>query len=116
MKNENQEQKLIDFAKRTLDHDIQNLDPGMLSRLQSARQTVLSHTSKPHSWTPSAWATLAACLMIVTISFSLWKTNSPEVTARLPLDDVEILASADGWEFYDDLEFYSWLAENDQTG
>ena len=116
MKNEVQEQKLIDFAKQTLDHSIKDLDPDTLSRLQSARLSVCSNASEPHSWTPPAWAVVAACLVVFTISFSVWKTNSPEVTARLPFDEVEILASADGWEFYEDLEFYSWLAEDDQTG
>ncbi len=114
MKNEVQEQKLIDFAKQTLDHSIKNLDQGTLSRLQSARQTVCSNASEPDSWLRPAWAIAAACLVIFTIA--LWNTDSPKVTATLPIEDVEILASANGWEFYEDLEFYSWLAENDQTG
>ncbi len=114
MKNDPPEQKLLDFAKQTLDHSIQNLDPHTVSQLQSARQTALSHASKPRAWVQPTWALAAACLMIFTIA--LWNTDSPEMTATLPLEDVDVLASAEGWEFYEDLEFYSWLAEDDQTG
>lgn len=117
MKNETQKQRLIDFAKQTLDQSIQNLEPDTLSRLQSARKAACSNATEPqtsHSWVQPAWIMAAACLMILTIA--LWDINSPEITAKLPFDDVEILASTDGWEFYEDLEFYSWLAENDQTG
>ena len=114
MKNDIKEQTLIDFTKRTLDHDIQNLDRHTRSRLQFARTTVLSQTSQPRSWVPQAWAMTAACLVIFLIA--LWNINSQKITSPLPFEDVEILASADGWEFYEDLEFYSWLTEDDQTG
>ncbi len=114
MKHKIQEYKLVNFAKKTLDCSIQNLDSHTLSRLQSARQTARSHSTETHAWVQPAWALAAACLMIITIV--LWNTDSPEITATLAFEDVEILASADGWEFYEDLEFYAWLAENDQTG
>ena len=114
MKHETQEQKLVNFAKKTLDRSIQNLDSHTLSRLQSARQTARSHSTGAHSWVQPAWAMAAACLVIFTIA--LWNTDSPKVTATLPFEDVDILVNADGWEFYEDLEFYSWLAEDEQTG
>ena len=114
MKHKPQEQKLVSFAKQTLDHSIQSLDSHTLSRLQSARKTARSANAETLSWGQPAWTVAAAALVIFTIA--VWSTDSPEITAPLPFEDVDILASADGWELYEDLEFYSWLAEDDQTG
>ena len=114
MKDETQEHKLVNFAKKTLDRSIQNLDSHTLSRLQSARQTARSANAESLSWGQPAWVVAVAGLVIFTIA--VWSTDSPEITTALPFEDVDILASADGWELYEDLEFYSWLAEDDQTG
>ena len=114
MKHEPQEQKFVSFAKQTLDDSIQNLDSQTLLRLQSARKTARSANATPRSWGQPAWVAAAASLAIFTIA--VWSTDSPEITTALPFEDVDILASADGWELYEDLEFYSWLAEDDQTG
>lgn len=109
-----QDKQFTEFVKRTLDQNVQDLDSDTRTRLSSARHTVLSKSFKPRLSFYPAWGIAAACLALLT--FTLWEAQPPTEIATLPLDDVEILASADGWEFYEDLEFYSWLAENDQTG
>lgn len=109
-----QDKQFTEFAKRTLDQSVQDLDSETRSRLSSARQTELSQSFKPRWSFYPAWGIAAACAALLT--FTLWEAQPPPVIATLSIDDVEILASADGWEFYEDLEFYSWLAENDQTG
>ncbi len=116
MKPEIQEEKLVKLAKQTLDHSLQNMDEATVTRLQSARQKAMTPTLKS-SWgwgLQPTWAMAAACLLI--ISLALWSNYAPHSPGTLPFEDVEILANADGWELYEELEFYTWLAENDPTG
>lgn len=116
MKPEIQEEKLVNFAKQTLDDSIQNMDPSTVTRLQAARHKAIT-PSRKSSWgwgLQPTWAMAAACLLIISLAFlNLYTSQAPGI---IPFEDVEILANTDEWELYEDLEFYTWLAENDPTG
>ena len=114
MKDKDQEQQFLDFVKRTLDQSIEDLDSHTTARLHSTRQTVLSGSSKTISWVQPAWAIAATCIVVFT--FTLWESDSPQLTSTLPLENMELLASAEEWDLYEELEFYTWLEENDPTG
>lgn len=116
MKPDIQEEKLVKFAKQTLDHSIQNMDAATTARLQAARHKALTRSHKSiWGWgLQPTWAMAAVCLLI--ISLAIWNNDTPHSPGTLPFEDVEILANVDGWELYEELEFYTWLAENDPTG
>ena len=114
MKDKDQEQQFLDFVKRTLDQSIEDLDSHTTARLRSTRQTVLSGSSKTISWVQPAWAIAATCIVVFT--FTLWESDPPQLTSTLPLENMELLASAEEWDLYEELEFYTWLEENDPTG
>lgn len=99
---------LLAKAKAVLDRQVQDLDPRMAARLQAARRQALEAGPQP-GWMP--WlATSGFATAIVLITVLWWKQPQPQ--PPLPaMEEFELLASAEGLEFYDDLELYVWLAD-----
>ncbi len=101
------------FTKRLLDKSSDNLDAGLQSRLTQARYRALEQKSKPSWWRewiprPAPGFALAACLLLALV-FTL---NGPaQKQSGSNLEDLELLATTDQLELYEDMEFYAWLAE-----
>jgi RNA polymerase sigma-70 factor (ECF subfamily) len=98
----------------------ERLEPHILDRLRQARRTALDEAatksvSQRHQWwlgfRAAAFATAAVAIVVTVLYFRL-----PSQTGLLTnLEDVEILASSDHLDLYAELDFYAWLAaeEND---
>ena len=111
--NENEEDKrFLKQVKKTLDEGSSRLDPGIQSRLTQIRFKAME--SKSSRWFPewlyqpaTQWASVACALLLVVLYF-----GEPNKTQMGPgLEDIDLLASADVLELYEELEFYAWLAE-----
>lgn len=101
------EERFINAAKVTLDRSTEDLDDGVLRRLRVARHRALETPASAAAW---AWASGLAAASVVVLAVTFWLMQ-PSVTDPLPdLNDLGVLATAENLEFYDDLEFYSWLA------
>ena len=108
MNQDERDQALLAKAKAVLDRQAEDLDPRMAARLHAARRQALE-ASRQLGWAPwlaaSGFATAAALVAVL-----WWKQPQPQ--PPLPVaEELELLASAEGLEFYDDLELYVWLAE-----
>lgn len=95
-----------------LRHCEQTMDAEHITRLSTIRQQALSDApvspvSSPrrlrHFLWPTASMTLASLLILVLVS-----PLSPFTSAPMNKQ------VSDNFEFYDDLEFYYWLADNEQ--
>ena len=104
-------------AKQLFDESVEGLGGQTRSRLNQGRQAALAELDSGRSrwmhWAPAAGLTAAAAA-----TFVLWTGNpqidvlaTPEVTS-----DMEILLTEDSLEMIEDLEFYSWIEFDSETG
>lgn len=117
MNEPDQEHNFIDRVRKTLDEGTDHLDPQVQSRLAGMRRTALDAGERPRiEWRRwftlpvTGWA-MAAVLVIVLMVYLQQPGSVPA-----ELDDIELLAAEDNLEFYDSLEFYAWLAEEESEG
>ncbi len=104
---------LVNNIKTTLDDSCEHLDAGTLSRLRQAREKAIAHAEKPSLWQsfkiPAAALATATTACIVAVLYLGTPNDMPHLQSSL--NDIEILISEESPDFYEDLDFYSWLAE-----
>jgi type VI protein secretion system component VasF len=103
------DQALLDKAREVLDRQVRDLDPRTAARLQAARRAALEAAPQP-GWVPWLAASGFAAAVVLLAMF-WWKQPPPQ--APVAMEELDLLASAEGLEFYDDLELYAWLADTD---
>ncbi|HHP7234703.1 MAG TPA: hypothetical protein ACFCUC_08740 [Desulfobacterales bacterium] len=104
----------VDRVKRALDEGTDRLAPGVISGLNQARYRALEAVDRSESPRPRWMAVkltglLAACCAILAIG--LWMQPPTPSPISAALADVEILAAEDGFELYEELDFFTWLAQ-----
>jgi hypothetical protein len=120
--------KLIEQAKETLQKRADELDDNVVTHLRAARLRATEVAARQHE--RPAWITslsgsmsnilsrpvgaMVAATLVLGVATSLWVSN-PAVP-RYGVEDIDILASAESPEFYQDLEFYLWLEEQPRAG
>lgn len=105
------ERKFLDDARAVLDDSVRDLDGATRSRLAQARNAALDRKRRTRrrlvTWgSPVGLAAAAALLAVLFIG------------REAPVDesyvaDLDLLGSGETIEFYEDLEFYEWLAETE---
>ncbi|MDH5762235.1 MAG: hypothetical protein OEZ51_04580 [Nitrospinota bacterium] len=115
MNDQEKEKQFIDNVKKALDLDAQKLDAGTQSKLNRIRQKALD-AGERKSFDIRRWFTLpvagwaaTACLIVLGLTLYMKPSNG----TLPPLEDIDLLAAEDNLEFYDSLEFYAWLAEEE---
>jgi hypothetical protein len=114
---ENREQE--ERLRSLLDKKAGELDSHTLSRLRQARSRALARQSKPAGrlqlpdWS-IAGGLATATIAVLAFSFLLETPQDPGLPP-VPAGDLEILASGEDLEFYDQLDFYHWLEEEGET-
>ena len=115
MSEEEREKAFLERTKAVLDESEEDLDANTLSRLRQARTRALhgEERRKPRSWFwfsfPSA-AGMATALVAVLVAL-FYITRPPVQEPNKSIGDLEILASNDQLELYENLDFYAWLAK-----
>ena len=116
------EQLLLSAAKSTLDNSVDDLDASTLERLATIRRQAVESATKQQassiglpSWLlPVGGLATAAAAVLVTMT--LWTIQPDKQDAPVAvLEDINLLTAPEEIEFYQDLEFYEWLAVNEQT-
>ena len=118
MNEQDKEKRFISNVKKALDLDADNLDAGTQSKLTRIRHQALDAGKRKgfgirrlFTLPAVGWAA-TACLIVLGLTVYMQQPNG---TTPL-LEDIELLAAEDNLEFYDGLEFYAWLAEeNEET-
>jgi len=119
---------LVERIRRRLDQDVNGLDSATLSRLEQARRLALAAVAQPRrrwwrmTWVASrpardwlvpagAFASVVATVVAVTLM-----VMEPGSGLAREADDLELLTAGEELELYENLEFYQWLQDREQTG
>jgi hypothetical protein len=105
------EDRFFKQVKKTLDLGTDHLNAETQSRLTQIRYKALE--SKSSRWFPewmyqptAQWTSVACTLLLIVLYFA-----EPDKFQEPSWEDVDLLASTDVLELYEELEFYAWLAE-----
>jgi hypothetical protein len=115
MSEEDREKAFLERARALLDGSEEDLDANILSRLRQARTRALQGQERrePRSWhwfpLPAAAGMATALVAILVAVFYI--TRAPVQEPHKSIGDLEILASSDQLDLYEDLDFYDWLAK-----
>lgn len=104
----------MEQVRRELDQSCNALDGHTLSRLNTMRHAALEHKlRKPRAFLLPFGGLVSACVLVLTVSLldhsGQFTDNAPVNT---PLEDLEILTSSESLDFFENYEFYQWLAED----
>jgi len=120
MSGRDRDEELVSRARAQLDRDVDALDETTRARLRAARLRALDALDAPRAWhglaAPRRLLLASAAALALVLATTSWlaawrQRESAARTLADGLDDVEILATADDLELYDDLDFYRWLAD-----
>ncbi|HEU4686684.1 MAG TPA: hypothetical protein VFS39_19410 [Nitrospira sp.] len=102
-------------ARRLLDRSVEEMDQATILRLQRVRRSILSpEPAKSWQW---SWAGGLAMAVIGLLAVLMWTDLRQKDNHHAPLlEDMELVLSPENVELAEDLEFYHWLADADQTG
>jgi len=114
-KPENKE-RFLQQLESTLDQSADTLDDATLRDLRNARRKAVNASDKRPAWLLPMGG-LAAAATVAAFSVSLWmSTPQPGMDAQLsPLEDLALLGDAESLEFYEDLDFYLWLDDENKS-
>ena len=115
MKQDNKDQAFLDNTRRVLDNSVDAIDEETSSRLRQIRYQALNNKAeKNYGLIPySAFAATAAVLVL---TITIWLTQAPDINDELVLQDISILTSTEELDFYQQLEFYNWLDDEQING
>ena len=120
MSSENdKERAFVKEVRKTLQEKGERLDPEILVKLTAIRSGVVEGRSSSffHIWrylrVPAAGAFVAA--MVLVFSMVFYQGPMTMQNSFSGLEDIEILISEESPDFYAELDFYSWLARQEQN-
>ena len=118
MSEKDREQIFLEQVKKSLDEDCDGLDAKTLAQLARVRHqavdSVAVKTMPSWRWlrVPAAAFLMASLLFFVSTLYFNKSERSPAFTR---LEDIELLIAVEPPEFYADLDFYFWLAEEEDN-
>jgi len=110
MKDTTDNQELLDSIRAELDHGVESLDAVTRSRLRQIRARAMAGAGRkrtPRFLVPAGLA-VTACLLALVISI----VPRQQAFQENMVEDLDLMFTQDGLEFYEDLEFYEWLEEH----
>lgn len=113
------EDRFLQRLTSTLDQTEHTLDDATLRQLRLARhKAVEASEKKAHSrWLlPVSGLATAATVAVLTISLWLVPPENKPGDALPALEDIALLGDAESLEFYEDLDFYLWLDDEQKSG
>jgi len=62
------------------------------------------------------YSAFAATAAVLVLTITIWLTQAPDINDELVLEDISILTSTEELDFYQQLEFYNWLDDEQING
>jgi hypothetical protein len=120
MKTPKPEEAFVARLRELLEDSTTTLDAGTRDRLAHLRRAALDaglarEKTAPRLWRRwPVWAAVATATIVAAVHFSAPRPPN-ELAAVRAVEDLEIIAAADGLEFFEQLEFYTWLADEENA-
>ena len=113
----NDEQAFLDSAREQLDRSCDRLDGKTQSRLNSIRHAAIEHGRRHPGRALLApfGGLVTACVLVLVVSVFFQGADTPVPDNRSTMEDLDILTSTESLEFFENLEFYQWLEENEAS-
>jgi hypothetical protein len=113
----NDDRSFTRSIREALDNSTGELDSDVSRRLRLARYRALERYEEKHSyWKPASGFALATMLLA---AIGVWqfggneqgveRLNESSTVIAQTMEDLELIASADSLQLYENLEFYQWL-------
>jgi hypothetical protein len=105
---------LLVSVRQELERSCNALDGYTLSRLHGIRSAAVARRpGRMQSLLFPLSSMVAACALVVAVSLN-WQplSSETELSGTTPLVDIEILTDNEALDFYEEYEFYQWLAQN----
>ncbi len=109
----NDEQSFLNNIRQALDNRTDQLDADISRQLRLARSRALESYQEKHSyWKPAGGFALATMLLA---AIGVWQFGGQESgiergnAMAQAMEDLELIATSDSLQLYEDLEFYQWL-------
>lgn len=108
------DEELMRRAKAHFDASVEALDEVTRARLAAARARALAAARRGTAGFGAWWPAGAfATVLVLVTALALWP-RPERVESGLPVEDIDMLLAEDGFEFYEELEFYLWLEMEEQ--
>ncbi|MGH1538204.1 MAG: DUF3619 family protein [Gammaproteobacteria bacterium] len=104
------DEELVSNVCDALDDSVNRLDAETSQRIVAARQQALVKTSKKFSMPKLLTTVATACSILIAVIVVTTQLNKPAETGV-----IELAGTQDTIELYEELEFYTWLEEEDVT-
>lgn len=112
---DNEDEQFLSRVRANLDAAEEQLDGATRTRLAAIRREAVQQ-GQGGSW--REWLVpvggLAAVATVAALSINLWMAPPPGEETAFPLEDMALLSDSEGPEFYENLEFYQWLENEEQ--
>ncbi len=135
MSQQHEQDAFTEQARQALDQQLQALDEPTKARLQAARReavntvrqgktpsrstsdALLRWLQQQQRWIYRVELGTAALALVAIVSLNLWSGYGNEPTGGLSasIEDLQILTQWEDVEMIENLEFYQWLAHEQQT-
>lgn len=107
------DEKLVSNVCNALDDSVQRIDAETSQRIIAAREQALAKSPKGFSM-PKIFA-MAATTFSIFIAVLIVNTQLNQSLEPVDTHSIEIAATQDTIELYEELEFYTWLVDEDIT-
>jgi hypothetical protein len=110
-------------VRQQLERVASELDELTVARLRAGRKRAVAAAgarrtyhlmARPVWWMPLTSAAVAA-LVTVTLATDWWRAP-PAAPMTAASDDIELLATSEGPEFFDNIDFYRWIEDERDAG
>jgi hypothetical protein len=119
MKTPEEEKLFLENVNGLLNDGIENLDRRIQQRLEHARIEALKPAPQKRAefFIPLRWAMVGGFATIIATAAALlfWLPTAPVVLPAKHIEDLEIITSAEHIDFYQNLDFYLWLATKEDS-
>lgn len=112
------QREFLEEVRQRLDHGCEAVDGYTRSRLTAIRHEALAqprNTFTLAKWLPATGLVTACMLLVISSMLGSGLGAGADVgpVSDDALQDLDILTAEEGLEFFEDYEFYQWLADNE---
>lgn len=107
------DENVVSKVCEALDDSVNRVDAETSQRLVAARKKALEQTQKRFSVPKLFAAAATAFSVLIAVVIVSTQLNQPVATEDSQV--IELVATQDTSELYEELEFYTWLVEEDVT-